>query len=137
MALQTVTVNLSKRVYQKVRQLAQERNRSVEDELVSVVENALEADSIWSGVPADIAEEVDQIRFLDDEHLWRAARLTIKEEKSERMQFLTQKQRAEGLTAAEEEEIKQLQHLGHRVMLIRAEAAVVLQARGHNIVDLP
>jgi hypothetical protein len=133
MALQTVTVNLPKQVFHKVRQLARNKNRSVEDELVAVVENALDEGDVWAGVPSDVADEVEQLRFLDDEHLWRAAQLTVAEEKSERMQILSQKQKAEGLTVAEKEEIEQLQHLAQRVMLVRAEAAVLLQERGYNI----
>lgn len=135
MTFQSVTVNLSKRVYQKVQQLAQDKNRSVEDELATVVENALEDDG-WVGIPTDVAEEVAQLRFLDDEHLWRAAQLTASDEKSERMQILSQKQKSEGLTPSEEEEIKQLQKLAQRIMLVRAEAAVLLQARGLNISQL-
>ena len=136
MALQTVTVNLPKQVFQKVRQLARNKNRSVEDELVAVVEHALDDGDVWAGVPSDIAGEVEQLRFLDDQHLWRAARLTVAEEKSERMQALSQKQKVEGLTAVEREEIEQLQLLAQRVMLVRAEAAVLLQERGHNISQL-
>lgn len=136
MSLQTVTVSLSKRVYQKVRQLAQDKNRSVEDELAAVVENALNEDSMWAGVPSDISDEVEQLQFLDDEHLWRAAQLSVAEDKSERMQFLSQKQEAEGLTTKEQEEIKHLQYLAHRVILIRAEASVLLQDRGYNISKL-
>jgi hypothetical protein len=135
MALQSVTVNLSKRVYQKVQQLAQNKNRSVEDELAAVVENALEDDS-WAGISVDIADEVKQLRFLDDEHLWRVAQLTASDEKSERMQTLSQKQEVEGLTISEKEEVKQLQKLAQRIMLVRAEAAVLLQERGHNISQL-
>jgi hypothetical protein len=137
MTLQTVTVNLSEKAYQKVRQLAQDRNRSVEDELATVVENALNEGNNWLGVPSDIADEVGQLRFLDDEYLWRAAQLTVAEEKSDRMQFLSRKRKAEGLTLAEKEEADQLQHLAHRVMLVRAEAAVLLKERGHNISTLP
>jgi hypothetical protein len=136
MTLQTVTVNLSEKTYQKVRQLADDRNRSVEEELATVVENALDEDNTWAGVSSNIAEEVDQLRFLDDAHLWRAAQLTIAEEKSERMQFLSQKQKAEGLAAAEMDEVEQLQHLAHRVMLVRAEAAVQLKNRGLDISKL-
>lgn len=135
MALQTVTVNLSKQVYQKVQQLARDKNRSVEDELAAVVETALEHNS-WAGVPSDIVDEVEQLRFLDDQHLWRAAQLTVSDEKSERMQLLSQKQTVEGLTVAEKEEIEQLQLLAQRIMLVRAEAAVLLQDRGHNISQL-
>lgn len=136
MTLQRVTVSLSEKTYQKVRKLAQDRNRSVEDELATVVENALDKDDLWEGIPHDISKEIEQLRFLDDEHLQQAAELTIAEEKSERMQFLSQKQKAEGLTSSEREEVEQLQHLAHRVMLVGAEAATLLQERGFDISNL-
>lgn len=133
MTLQTVTVNLSEKAYQKVQQLAQNRNRSVEDELATVVENALNEDNNLEGIPSDIASEVEQLRFLDNEHLWRVAQLSVAEDKSDRMQYLSRKLKAEGLTQAEKEEVEQLQHFAHRVMLVRAEAAVLLKERGFDI----
>jgi len=57
-------------------------------------------------------------------------------EKNERMQQLVLKQQAEGLTATEREETQQLQHYAHRLMMIRAEAAVLLQQRGFDITPL-
>lgn len=81
----------------------------------------------------EIATEVAQLRYLDDEHLLRTAQLIVPVEKSKRMQILSQKLKNEGLAAAEEEEIWQLQHYAQRVMLVRAEAAVLLQERGYDI----
>jgi hypothetical protein len=52
------------------------------------------------------------------------------------MQELTWKQQQEGLTETEQQEAKQLQRLGHRVMLLRAEAAALLQERGFDISSL-
>jgi hypothetical protein len=136
MTLQTVSINLPEKLYRQIQQRAKGMNRSVADELVVVVEDALSGTDAWQGVPADIATEVAQLRYLDDEHLLRTARLTVPVEKSERMQALSQKLKNEGLTAAEEEEIRQLQHYAQRVMLIRAEAAVLLQERGIDIAQL-
>ncbi|MFO7539090.1 MAG: hypothetical protein R6X32_13685 [Chloroflexota bacterium] len=133
MTLQTVSINLPENLYRQVQQRAKGKNRSVADELVIVVEDALAAADAWAGVHTDIATEVAQLRYLDNEHLLRTARLTVSAEKSERMQILSQKLKNEGLTAAEEEEIRQLQHYAQRVMLVRAEAAVLLQERGYDI----
>lgn len=136
MTIHTVTVNLPARIYERVQQQAQDKNRSVEDELTAVVETAVSLGEEWAGVPSDLAEEAAQLALLDDDHLSRVARLTVPVEKSERMQALTWKQQREGLTEAEQQEAKQLQRLAHRVMLLRAEAAVLLQERGVDISSL-
>lgn len=52
------------------------------------------------------------------------------------MQQLVLKQQAEGLTATEAAEAQHLQHYAHRLMMIRAEAAVLLQQRGFDITSL-
>jgi hypothetical protein len=49
---------------------------------------------------------------------------------------LTWKQQSEGLTEAEQQEAQQLQRLAHRVILLRAEAAVLLKERGCDISSL-
>jgi hypothetical protein len=136
MTTQTVSINLAEELYRQVQQRAKRRNRSVADELAVVVEDALSAGDAWVGIPGDIAAEVAQLRHLDDDHLWRAARMKMPAEKSERMQTLSRQLKAEGLTKAEEEEIRQLQHYAQRIMLVRAEAAVLLQERGFDIADL-
>lgn len=136
MTPQTVPVNLPEQLYRRVRQMAEDKNRSVSDELTAVVEKALAADDEWQGVATEIADEIAQLQFLDDAHLWRTARLTVPTEKSERMQDLSQKLKAEGLTAAEEEEVQRLQRYAHRIMLLRAEAAVLLKRRGFDISNL-
>lgn len=136
MVTHSVTVNLPERIYERVQQQAQKKNRSVEDELTAVVETAISLGEEWAGIPPDLAEEAAQLALLDDEHLWRVARLTVPVEKSERMQALTWKQQSEGLTKAEQQEAQQLQRLAHRVMLLRAEAAVLLKERGFDISSL-
>lgn len=136
MTLKTVTVSLPKRLYRQVRQRAQSMNHSVEDELATVVKDALREDTSWVGISTDISSEVQHLQFLDDDHLWRVAKTIVPTEKSERMQVLSQKQRAEGLTQTELEETEQLQHYAHRVMLLRAEAAVLLKKRGFDISPL-
>ncbi len=86
--------------------------------------------------PLQIAEQVRQLTFLDEHHLWQAAKRVVPREKSERMQELIFKQQAEGLTELEQQETKQLVMYANLVMLIRAEAAVLLQERGLDISGL-
>jgi hypothetical protein len=132
MTTQTVSINLAEDLYRQVQQRAKGRNRSVADELAVVVEDALSAGEAWVGIPGDIAAEVAQLRHLDDDHLLRAACMTMPVEKPKRMQALSRQLKAKGLTKAEEEEIRQLQHYAQRIMLVRAEAAVLLQERGFS-----
>lgn len=134
MIVQTVTVHLPDELYQKVKQRAVRMQRSVEDELVAVVAEALPT---IDDLPVDITESLKQLVFLTDDELWQAARTKVSTEDSERMQAMLLKQQREGLTPEEETEIEHLVHHYDRTMLIRAQAAVLLKERGHDISDLP
>ncbi len=128
--MQSVTVELPDSLYQRMRQRARERNRTIEAEVVEVVGQALAA------VAPPTAELVEQLPHLTDEDLWQAARLRVPKDKAERMQELVWKQQAEGLTAAEDEEANLLQQYAQHVMLIRAKSAALLAERGHPVGDL-
>lgn len=136
MPLQTITVSLPEQTYRKVRERAQDKNRTVEDEVLNVVEAALHAADDWDGISREIADEVSQLRFLDDEQLWSAAKHAMPIGKSERMQTLTEKMKSEGLLDLEQQEARQLQQYAQKLLLIRAEAAVLLKQRGHDISSL-
>ena len=133
MTYQPVTVRLPDQLYERVRQRAQARNRSLESELIQVVQTGLDIDDEEHDIASEIESELTQLPFLADDDLWRAAQLTIPVATSERMEELLWKSKAEGLTHAEREEAERLQFLGQRVMLIRAEAAVLLKNRGFDI----
>ena len=129
--MQSITVQLPDNLYQRMRQRARERNRSVEAEVTAVVERAFAAD--LSPATADLLE---QLPHLADEALWQAARMRVPDEKAARMQELVWKEQAEGLTTTEDDEAAQLQQYAGRTMLIRAEAAALLMERGHDINEL-
>lgn len=137
MALETITLQFPSLLYKQVNQRAAKKMRTIEDEVIAVVENAFaseeKAEDDLIGVPLQIAEQVRQLTFLDDHHLRQAAQRIVPPEKSERMQELIFKQQAEGLTELEQQEAKQLVMYANLVMLIRAEAAVLLQERGLDI----
>jgi len=133
MTIQTLQLELSNELYQQVKQHAGKTNRTVEAEVIAAVEVFLATADAPVGLPFALAEEIAQLPFLDDAHLWQAARQVAPPEKNKRIQALVLKQQAEGLTAAEQQEVQQLQQYAHRLMLVRAEAAVLLQQRGYDI----
>jgi hypothetical protein len=133
MALQTVTVHLPEMLYRQVARRAQRMRRSVEDELVEVVSTAMPT---MEALPSDIVDDLEQLTYLTDAEMWEAARTTLPRQSSERMQALVLKRQGVRLTAVEERELKRLTHLADRAMLVRAQAAVLLKERGHNIESL-
>ena len=81
-------------------------------------------------LPIDLEQEVEQLRFFTDVDLQHAAQTSATEEESERMQRLLEKQQRFGLTFDERQEARLLSRFFNRIMLVRAEAAVLLQKRG-------
>ncbi len=128
-----MTITLPEKIYQRVSQRSRLAQRSVADEVAAIV-----ADSVAEAVslPADMEAELSQLRFLNDAELWRAAQMKATDEENERMQQLVEIQQREGLTPAEQQEAEQLSRFFNRIMLVRAEAAVLLKNRGHDIAPL-
>ncbi len=133
MSYQQITISLPERVYRQVEKLSQARQRSVAEEVTAVVTAALPDQE---QLPPDLEAELNQLDQLSDEELLGAARMTAPPEKTERMQFLVDKQQLEGLTAVEQEEAALLSRFFNRIMLVRAKTAVLLKVRGYDIDQL-
>ena len=127
MAVQNVTIRLSDTLYHQIRQRARRMQRSVEEEVVAVVQDAL---------PAEIADEMGQMTYLTERELWQATRTVMTSGENRRMQALVLKRQQEGLSAEEEAEAERLAQRHERVMLIRAQAAALLKERGQDVSDL-
>ncbi|MFO7679811.1 MAG: hypothetical protein R6X34_07145 [Chloroflexota bacterium] len=130
--MQTVTISLPDHVYRQVKQRSQQNQREIADELVSVVIEALPEADARTDWEADLA----QLALLSDDELWAAARTQATEAENEQMQQLLARQKRLGLTTAEQEELTLLANFFRRIMLVRAEAAVLLKDRGHDIRSL-
>lgn len=130
--MQTVTISLPDHVYRQVKQRSQQNRREIADELVSVVTEALPEASVRADGEADLS----QLALLSDDELWAAARTQATEAENEQMQQLLARQKRLGLTTAEQEELTLLANFFRRLMLVRAEAAVLLKERGHDIDSL-
>lgn len=131
MITHAITVKLPDVLYERIVRRATGAKHSIEDELAAVVSEALSDAS--TVLPATLAERLGQLQVLGDEDLWRAAELRVPTEKAERLEVLADKQEAEGLSRAERQELDRLVNMGHQVMLVRAEAAVLLKRRGYDI----
>lgn len=131
--MQTVTINLPETVYQQVQRQSRHTQRSVEEEVVAAVVQALPDDDTALSV---LEEELEAMELLSDEELWQAARAQVNLASSNEMQQLLEKQQREGLTPFEQSAIQRLAHYHDRVMLVRAKAAVLLKRRGEDITSL-
>ena len=136
MTYQPITVHLPHQLYDRVRQRAQAKNRSLEAELIEAVTTGLTESDEMDDIAPNIATELAQLPFLADDDLWRAAQITVSTETANDMEQLLWKAKTQGLNKAETEEMERLQQLGHRIMLVRAEAALILQSRGYDIARL-
>lgn len=134
MSTHAITLELPEPLYRRIVQRAAGARHSIEDELTVVLSDAL-AESA-TGLPAALEEELAQMQFLDDDSLWRAALLRVPDASADRLEALAEKRQTEGLSNAESQEVEQLLNLADRVMLIRAQAAVLLKERGHDITKL-
>jgi hypothetical protein len=133
MAYQTITVTLPEQIYRRIERRSRLQKRTVADEAAAAIASSF---SETSELPADLQHELSQLRWLSDEALWQAAQLTATEQETERMQLLVEKQQRLGLTSVEQEEAELLSKFFTRVMLVRAEAAVLLKNRGADISTL-
>ena len=125
----TVNLKLPEDVVVQAQRLAKLSNRPLESELVALLSGLLgSAEGI--GLSTEQVDALAQLHVLDNEQLRHAARQRVTTDMTERIQFLFDKQDSEGLLAAEYDEMLQLRDHANLVILIRAEAASILTARG-------
>ena len=130
MNTQLITVNLPKSLYNRIRKRAEESKRSVEMELLDVVVSAMpEGDEL----PENLARAVQELSLLDDKSLWRAARKKLDAKSAARLASLHEKRQSQGLDNTEAQQLEELVSRYERVMLVRAQSAALLKARGQDV----
>ncbi|PKO22800.1 MAG: hypothetical protein CVU38_07510 [Chloroflexi bacterium HGW-Chloroflexi-1] len=130
MTVQTMTLDLPGPLYNRLKQRAERTRRTVEAELLEAAAVSMQAEE---DLPADLAQAVSSLRFLDDAALWRAARSHLPTTVSAKTEALHLKRQSEGLTASEVQTLGELMHQYERTMLVRAEAAFLLKQRGYDV----
>lgn len=130
MTAPAVTITLPEPLYDRLKQRADNAQRTIEAEIIDLVATAVPAEE---ELPQDFADAIAALSTLSDDDLSRAARITLPRETSRRLERLHFKRQREGLTPREADTAARLVREYERVMLVRAHAALLLKQRGHDI----
>lgn len=133
MPAQAVVLRMPDELYHRIEQRAALAHRSVEEELLDVIAIAVE---IPGDLPSDLAEALAPMPLLDDQALWRAARSHLEAETAAELERLNMKRQRDGIVEAEEQRRRLLLRQYERAMLVRAQAAALLKARGYDVAGL-
>jgi len=132
MTYQTITLNVPETVYQQIRKAAEKVRRPINDILVEAVTAAAPT---LSAAKTGSRGALAQMAYLSDAALWQAARATLPADQRERLAALHVLQQQRALSRAEHTEEQSLLNLYKETLLVRAQAAVLLQSRGYDIAD--
>lgn len=133
MAEQTITLTLPDDLYRRFQEHAALKQRSLEEEVLSLATSALAEDQL----PGEMQQAVADLAQLDETTLWRIARTShLTQEQSEAIEELLFKQQREGLTLEEKGQLEQLRHEHDKALLVRARAIGLLQDRGQDVKPL-
>lgn len=130
MAQQTLTLNIPDDLYQRLKQLAAQSGRTIEEEAQNVLATGVPT---GEGMTPELEEMLAGMALLDDEALWRAARNELAREAAEEIRRLRAKRERKGLSDAEKQRLADLLYQYDKGILIRAEAAALLKQRGHDV----
>lgn len=130
MATTPILVDLPVAVAERLRKEAGRQQRAVRDLVRDFI---VEHWSEGPALPQEVEAELDAFSSLSDDLLWLAARSTLPDEDREELALLN----AEGgsLTPDQEQRREELLNAYDRVMVRRAQAAVILQGRGYDLSD--
>lgn len=133
MPARAVTLRLPTPLYDHFQSRAERARRTLEAELLDAVATVAADEEEPS---QDLAKEIEELRLLNDEELWGAARNRLSEETRSQLEALNVKQQRGQLSLAERETLEQLVTLYDQAVLLRAEAARLLKERGHEVSTL-
>lgn len=128
MTLTPITVELPVAIAERLREEASRQKRPVRDLVRDLIVEH------WNGLPTlppDVEAELDAFPNLSDELLWLIARTALTDGEREELAALNE---ATGqLTDEQEQRRETLLDTYDRIMVRRAQAAVILQSRGYNL----
>lgn len=133
MASPPLTVQLPDLLYDNLRARAEQAKRTVQEELVHVVSLVVPGQP---KLPPALQHELDSLSGQSAEILWELAQSRVAEQHIDRLDALSGDRQLRSLTPAEQDELLKLLQECDRVMLVRAQAALLLKQRGHDISSL-
>lgn len=120
------------RLYEQIERAAEKKHRNINEllvEAVTAVAPVMDSDS------PTLRIDLAHLAYLNDAALWQAARAAMSAEQRERIASLHDKAQREGLSEDEQSEESALLKLYRETLLIRAQAALLLQQRNYDISD--
>lgn len=129
---QAITINLPDNVYQRVRRTAQVLQRPVEEFLLDAVTTAL---PLLDDLPPELVDDMAALAVLNDTALWRVARDMLSPSAQERLDLLLDEKSQGTLTSEGQRELDRLLNEYERLVLARAQAALLLRQRGYDVSD--
>jgi len=84
-------------------------------------------------VPPEYRAELEALEAMSDEEPGEIGRSQMPAERQERLEQLLQKNQAEGLTVAEQQELDELHSEANRLLLWKSYAHLLLKWRRHKV----
>ena len=128
---ESITLQLPDRLYQRLVNTARATQRPLTEVIVHALEVGGPPD--WEDVPAEFQADLAALDRLDDATLWQIARGRKPAAEMTRYDTLLDQGQAGTLTDAEQLELIAWRRESDRFMLRKAQAAVILRWRGHQV----
>jgi len=130
MNMQTVTIQLPKNVYERVRSAARVQRRPLENLLQDAVSAGL---PMVDDLPPELADEMTAMTLLNDQALRQVSGRKMPATRQKKIDRLLDEKQAGRLNEAGQKELDLLLAEVERVVLVRAQAAALLRQRGYEV----
>jgi len=132
MLTESVTLQLPVNLYKRIQTAARTTQRPMETFLLDAVTTAL---PLLNDLPPALADDVSNLALLNDAALWREARRTWSASEQEQLDDLLYRKEAGDLDKKGQRALDHLLAEYDRLMLMRAQAALLLKQRGYDVTD--
>jgi hypothetical protein len=128
-----IQVELPSETFERLEEVARQQRRSV-DEIVRAM--ILQELPELPPLPHALETELEAFGHLSDDVLWLLAKNTLSPSQQAELAELNELSQQRDLTSVEQGRQQTLLALYHQVLVRRAQAAVILKARGHDLDEL-
>lgn len=132
----TITLDIPDNLYRQLRRQAQLNRQSVDELAQATLSRFLPAMmAVEADLPLVLQVELNAMEQLSDAALWSLARGQMGSQEQAELAMLGELQGGRELTAVEQQRQNELLEQYDEIVLRRAHAAILLQARGHDLSD--
>ena len=130
----SITIDLPDLVATRLESVASRQHRSISEMMAEVMGTwSLNEFSAVPKLPDDVEAELATFTGLSDGILWILARSTLSTRQQEELSLLNHKAQQQPLSKLEQEHQQKLIDAYDRMMIRRAQAAMILKRRGYDL----